>query len=515
MTKKSKITKWIVFAGIMLIIQLIAEIVLICMTVKTKMLPQKYIILVIIGLIFVEFIVFSLIYVGQNRKKIKGTAFFRRIIGTVLSTVMIFCCVLGTYALNRGMGTLNRVTDSKKVEEDKVAVYVMDNDSAQTIDDAKKYKFAYTKSYGYEDTKNAIEDINEKIHDEIDKKSYASAVEMVEALYSGETKAMILNRSYESVITDVEGYEDFSSRTRIIYEYTRTYEVDNNSESEQKDNDIDVTEDAFIVYISGSDTRSKKLTKSRSDVNILAIVNPKNHQILLLNTSRDYYVEPSIAPGEKDKLTHCGLYGIDCSMDTLKNLYGLNEINYYGQINFTGLETLVDEIGGITINSDSAFQSTLYPQYKFVKGENDVKGEKALAFARERYALGDGDNARGRHQMEIIKAVIEKMTSSTALLTNYSGIMDSLEGMISTDFASDDISSLINKQLSDGGTWDIKTFATEGEGASKKTYSMPTQRAYVCVPDESSVQQANQLIKKVMNGETISDDDLKLTQKGD
>ena len=79
MTKKSKITKWIVFAGIMLIIQLIAEIVLICMTVKTKMLPQKYIILVIIGLIFVEFIVFSLIYVGQNRKKIKGTAFFRRI----------------------------------------------------------------------------------------------------------------------------------------------------------------------------------------------------------------------------------------------------------------------------------------------------------------------------------------------------------------------------------------------------------------------------------------------------
>ena len=67
MTKKSKRTKWIVFAGIMLIIQLIAEIVLICMTLKTKMLPQKYIILVTIGLIFVEFIVFLLIYVGQNR----------------------------------------------------------------------------------------------------------------------------------------------------------------------------------------------------------------------------------------------------------------------------------------------------------------------------------------------------------------------------------------------------------------------------------------------------------------
>lgn len=110
--------------------------------------------------------------------------------------------------------------------------------------------------------------------------------------------------------------------------------------------------------------------------------------------------------------------------------------------------------------------------------------------------------------MEVVSGVINKLTNSTALLTNYSGIMDSLQGMISTDFESDDISTLINMQLSKGGSWDVKTFAVTGEGASKKTYSMPTQRAYVCIPDESSVEHAKQVINRFMNGDKITDDDL-------
>ena len=109
----------------------------------------------------------------------------------------------------------------------------------------------------------------------------------------------------------------------------------------------------------------------------------------------------------------------------------------------------------------------------------------------------------------LISAVIDKMTNSTALLTNYSGILDSLEGMISMDFKSSDISSLINMQLSEGGSWNIKSFAVTGQGTKKTTYSMPIQKVYVTIPDESSVEHAKQLIQKVMNGETITDDDLK------
>ena len=92
-------------------------------------------------------------------------------------------------------------------------------------------------------------------------------------------------------------------------------------------NDGDISDDSmakkpFILYISGSDTRESTLATSRSDVNILAVVNPVSKMVLLINTPRDYYVLTSKAAfWQYDKLPHCGAYGIDCSMDTLGKLY--------------------------------------------------------------------------------------------------------------------------------------------------------------------------------------------------
>lgn len=54
-----------------------------------------------------------------------------------------------------------------------------------------------------------------------------------------------------------------------------------------------------MVYISGSDTRNLTLTTSRSDVNILAVVNPSTKQVLLINTPRDYYVDTAASAGAK------------------------------------------------------------------------------------------------------------------------------------------------------------------------------------------------------------------------
>ena len=158
----------------------------------------------------------------------------------------------------------------------------------------------------------------------------------------------------------------------------------------------------FILYISGSDTRSKVLDISRSDVNILMAVNPQAKQVLLLNTPRDYYVKNPAGSGAYDKLTHLGIYGLDCSMKGLGNLYGV-DVDYYAQINFTGFETLIDAIGGITVNSDEAFSAG---GYDFVEGPNEMNGAKALAFARDRHHQASGDNARGKHQMMVIEAMI-------------------------------------------------------------------------------------------------------------
>ena len=264
-------------------------------------------------------------------------------------------------------------------------------------------------------------------------------------------------------------------------------------------------DDPYIVYISGSDTRDNKLSeKTRSDVNILMVVNPKTHQILLLNTPRDYYVMNPAYNG-MDKLTHCGLGGVENSMKALCDLYGLDEIDYDARINFTGFEKLVDAVGGIDIYSEVAFTTQDGSSVQIVKGENHLNGAQALAYARERHAFASGDLARGEHQMEVIKAIANKMMSSTALISNYMGIMSSLSGMFETDMPQALFQYMVKDMLNGGGSgdWDIKSYAVTGKSAFA-VCATSGQSLSVIIRDEASVEQAKEYIRQVMDGEALT-----------
>lgn len=278
---------------------------------------------------------------------------------------------------------------------------------------------------------------------------------------------------------------------------------------DEVDPGFDITKDPFIVYISGNDTESN-MDKVRSDVNILAVVNPTTKQVLLLNTPRDYYVDISVAPGQKDKLTHCGNYGIECSMDTLSALYGV-EVNYFAQVSFNGFIGLIDAIGGISVYSEKEFVSWSN-KIHFDKGTNYVDGAAALEFVRERKAFGDGDAARGRHQMEVIKGVAKKMLSG-ALLTSYGDILDSLGGCFRTNVTQNDMTSLVKAQLKDMGEWNIQSFSVKGKGTRAYTYSIPNSKTYVTVPDDDIVEYAGILVERVFEGTPLTEDDLDYSQE--
>ena len=270
----------------------------------------------------------------------------------------------------------------------------------------------------------------------------------------------------------------------------------------QLQNDTD--EDDFLVfYLSGSDTRSKVLTASRSDVNILAAVNLKSKEILLLNTPRDYYVGNPAYNGAMDKLTHCGIHGPECSVEALSNLYDLN-IDYYAQINFTGFETLINAVGGVTVNSDVSYsRGNVHIQ----KGENHLNGSEALVFARERYMLAGGDNDRGANQMKVITAVIEGLSSSS-VLTHYNEIMNSLQDMLLTNVPKQLISQIVKMQISDMPAWKVHSFAVTGGNAYKTTASAPGEELYVMIPDEDAVNHAKALLAKLQSGQAITDQDI-------
>ena len=174
-----------------------------------------------------------------------------------------------------------------------------------------------------------------------------------------------------------------------------------------------ITKEPFVVYLSGVDNRGELTEKARSDVNILAVVNPTTKQAALINTPRDYYVDLA-GTDSKDKLTHAGLYGVETSMATLGNLYGVN-VEHYLRINFAGFINIIDAIGGVDVYSDQAFTSVGSPGYydptTFAEGWNHLDGKSALAFARERHAFKTGDIQRGINQMKVIDAMANKLKS--------------------------------------------------------------------------------------------------------
>ena len=269
-----------------------------------------------------------------------------------------------------------------------------------------------------------------------------------------------------------------------------------------------IAKEPFVVYLSGVDTRGELTEKARSDVNIIAAVNPVTKQVVLINTPRDYYVDLA-GTNSKDKLTHAGLYGVQTSMDTLGNLYGV-DVQHYIRINFAGFINIVDALGGVDVYSDQAFTSVGSPGYydptTFAEGWNHLDGKAALAFARERHAFKTGDVQRGINQMKVIDAMLNKI-KSPALLMGFSKIMDSAADCFVTSLSQNQISALVRMQLSDFAEWNIESYTVTGSsGSSTKCYSAKGQKLYVMKPDEASVSKAKEMIATVLGGEgTVSD----------
>ena len=264
-----------------------------------------------------------------------------------------------------------------------------------------------------------------------------------------------------------------------------------------------ITQEPFVVYLSGVDTRGELTENARSDVNILAVVNPVTKRVALVNTPRDYYVDLA-GTDSKDKLTHAGLYGLETSMETLGNLYGI-EVDHYVRINFAGFMDIVDALGGVDVYSDYTFTSVGSPGYydptDFVEGWNHLDGPAALAFARERHAFATGDIQRGINQMKVINAMLEKI-KSPALLTSYSRLLAAVADNFVTSLSSNQITALVRMQLSDFAVWSIEDYSVTGSSSSSThCYSAQGQKLYVMKPDEASVAGAQELIQSVLSGE--------------
>ncbi len=476
----------------MLSLQLLASILVSIFVIRLHMLPVAYIALLLLGLLLLAEGVFFFMFI-----KVKSQiALWRRIVSCVLALVITCGCGAVSKIAVDAYDFFQTITDDS-ADAHNVYVLVLNDNPARTLADAKDYTYAAVENYDVDNTQKMVQAIEAETGKAIDITYYAQTTAMVDVLCHKQVDAVIMNSVSISLLIEQPEYQTLLTRVRSLYTLTIENKTDTNR--------VGIANAPFIVYISGSDTRSQVLTVSRSDVNILAAVNPETKQVLLVNTPRDSYIPNPAGDGALDKLTHCGNYGVDCSIEALEGLYGVS-IDFYGKINFVGFETLVDAVGGVTVYSEQSF--TAGGAFLINKGENTLNGEQALAFARERYHVSGGDDTRGKHQMLVIQAVIDKLTNSTALISNYADILQSLEGMFSTNLTTEDIGNLVKMQLGDMTPWNVQTFAMTGTGDSQETYSIPGLSLSVKWPDQDSVAHASKLIGKVINGETLTSEDM-------
>lgn len=411
----------------------------------------------------------------------------RFITGIILAIVIIAIEILALYVLNPITNALNKIT-TPQVEQAQMGVYVRVDDEAEALKDVKNYEFGILSAIDPKPTELAVEEINSTLGTVITTKDYDTLIDMMDGLIKKkDVGVIILNKSLLEILEETEGHEKDNTKIRELHTFTIEHDVTTGKEVKQY-------KDVFTMYISGIDCRGSINRKSRSDVNIIATVNVKTGQVLLVSTPRDYYVPLSISKGKHDKLTHAGIYGIDVSCDTLAMLYDI-EIDYYFRVNFDGFEEIIDALGGIEVESKHTFSSG---GYQYTQGINTLDGKSALAFSRERYNLPEGDRGRGENQMAVINGVIKKAASS-AILKNYRKVLKGVEGSFETSMPYDSIAALVRNQLKNNPRWNVVSYSVNGTGSSDITYSTGT-RAYIMRPDMETVKHAKELMEHVKNG---------------
>lgn len=449
-----------------------------CLICYVNILPTKYLVIVLIAiLIFTAFNAFSLNLKRLKKKVKKVLSFF--------SLIAIFVMIIISFYLCRTFGVLSGNGDSKYKLEN-YSVIVLKNSKYNKLKNLKNTDIGYYKnSIGSDDSKKHLQG---KLKSNF--VSYDSPNELEDDLLELKLDSVLVEDSILQIMK--EESPEFASKIKVIY----TFSIKIESESTLKD--VNVTEKPFAIYISGIDTYGKINSVARSDVNIVAVVNPDTKQILLISVPRDYYVQLHGTTGYKDKLTHAGIYGIDMSVKTLEDLLDL-EINYYLKVNFTSVIDIVDALGGLEVYSEYTFIS--YSNFSFKEGYNKVNGEQALDFARTRKAFADGDRQRGKNQQALIEAIIRKATNKSIII-KYNSLLSAIDGKYQTNMSTKKITSLIKMQLDDMSPWNITSYSLSGVDARNYTYTY-NQSLYVMEPDIESVSEAKQLIQSTLGNKKL------------
>ena len=477
---------------------------------------------------------------------------------SVVLSCMILLMVFSAAHIQKNTSNAVGINADEATQYEEYCLYVLNNDAAQKGSEIAGYTVGYSSNGREKAMASALEKLHANIGVDFQTKEYDSYEELAEAIYSGEVKAVFFESIFADMIEletdnpevqyvfiddarviervqiefieedpepidpDDPDYPDDPSATPTLPQGVTPTPTPSLAPGvsatptpkksaptpagptpttmpkvPRKDNsNKDLTKESFIVYISGIDRYGDVSVRSRSDVNLLLAINPRTKKITMVTTPRDAYVHiPGKTSSQRDKLTHAGLYGVDYSMATLENLYGI-EIDFYVRLNFSSMIKIINLLGGVDV--ESLYEFTTYSGgLHFPKGLIHLDGSTALLFARERKGVPGGDVTRGKHQMEVLKGIINKLTSPS-VLSKYQSLISSISTCTQTDITFQQLVSLATMQLGDGAKWSVSSYNTTGSSSYQYCYSYRGKKLWVSLLNQASINKASSVLKDTL-----------------
>ena len=492
MKEQNKVLRGI---GIVLsILLVVASFYLLYQLIKINVLPTKLLFLITIIFVLLDTI-FALLLCFYTR------AIVSKIICVVITLVLIFGSCMGGYYISKTGSLLTNITNVTKHAKNTVSVVVKQSSDIKNKSQLNGLSVGTLRTIGTQGSSKALKELS-KDGIVMNQSEYDSLSAMLEAFYNGEVDSIIINESSRSQILDMESYADFDNNTRVVYQ--TSYKVENTDKANAVS---DITSKPFNVLISGSDTRGGFDENGRSDVIMVATINPKTSTILLTSVPRDFYVTTACdaadgcMQGALDKITHTGIHGTNTTKRTVEQLLGI-EINYTFKVGFDTVTDLVDALGGVDVYVEPGYAVST-STFSVHEGTNHLDGEHALAYARERYSYTEGDRQRTKNQQQVLMGIVNEATKPS-VITKYASIMDAMANTFSTTMSNEEISDLIKYQINNNPKWKMEQYMVDGTGDTLMCAELG-DAASVMVPDQSTVKMAKDKINAVLAGKSADD----------
>ena len=398
----------------------------------------------------VFFILYIVLYCFWNLLNLLRRKYKALIITSIVSVIFIIIFCVGSYYINMVYSNIDNITEDDRLVYTSYLIALkdteFDNDSSVGMLDSEneiEWNVLARKLYSEEKLANSITD-------------YTDYNEMIRDLYNGDIDAIFVPGNYVTLFSNEEQYQNISSETKVLYEYSE--EMDNQDLVLSSDKTFD---EPLTFLLMGVDSEKAGLNANAAfngDTLMLITFNPTTLTATMVSIPRDTYVPIACNNNRYAKINSSAAYGTSCVIDTVSNFLDV-EIDYYVKINFKGVVELVDAIGGVEVdveaptynsdkydgmmceqNSDRHFGSSLVC---IEPGLQTLNGEQALAYARNRHMYIGGDLDRIRHQQQVVEAIASKALQFSSI-TDLQNILNAISSNIATNMDTNTILSGYN-----------------------------------------------------------------------